>query len=145
MPLSSGCFNTTVTGGAGVPAMDFKAGANGCPKVMEAFVQTLAATASTYALGRSGNTPAQTGTTALAFEDPGNTATSNVTSAVTWGTAPTAPSVWARRCYLPATAGAGMIFTFPKGYGLLASAASFVLWTLAASSASTNCHVVVDE
>lgn len=144
MAIYSGCFNSTVTTTAAA-AMDFKAAAANYPKVMELGLNLGAATASTYALGRSGNTPVQTSTNVLLAEDAGNSAAGQTTQAVTWSTAPTAPSNYFRRAFLPATIGAGIIFTFPRGLTIAPAAASFMVWNLATNSASVNVWGVIDE
>jgi hypothetical protein len=63
---------------------------------------------------------------------------------VAWSVAPTVPAQFFRRVSLPATAGAGVIWTFPRGL-ILAAAGTMLLWNLATNSASTNAWVVVDE
>jgi hypothetical protein len=54
------------------------------------------------------------------------------------------PTAFFRRIALPATIGAGVIWTFPRGL-VLATSASLLVWNLATNSANTNVHVVVDE
>jgi hypothetical protein len=111
---------------------------------MELGVNLGAATASTYGWGRSANTPTQTSPVLVQAEDPGDSA--GLTGcAVAWSVAPTVPAQYFRRAYLPATIGAGIIFTFPRGLILPAGGASLVQWNIAASSALTHVHVVVDE
>lgn len=102
-----------------------------------------AATASTLGIGRPaaiGITPT-TPITWLA-EDPGNPAGTTQT-ALAWGTGPTVPANFFRRVNLPATIGAGVIFTFPKGL-VIAISSSIVQWNITATSAC-NTHVVGEE
>jgi hypothetical protein len=47
--------------------------------------------------------------------------------ATAWSTAPTAPSPFLRRFSIPATLGAGVIFTFPRGI-YVAEGADFCIW-----------------
>lgn len=142
MAIYSLALNTTVTT-TGAAAWDLKAAATNRPAVMEVAVQLGAATASTYGLGRAGNTPTQTSPVLVQAEDPGDPA--GVSGcAVAWSVAPTIPAQFHRRVSLPATIGSGIIWTFPRGL-VLALSASLLLWNLAANSASTNVHVVVDE
>lgn len=144
MAIYSGCFNTTVAT-TGTPSMDFRGSSSNVPRLMEYGINLGAATASTYGIGRSANTPVQTGTTALIAENTADATSGQTTQAVTWSTAPTVPSVFFRRAFLPATIGAGIIFTFPRGLTIASAAATIVNWNIATSSASTNIWAVVDE
>lgn len=142
MAIYSLAINTTVVTTT-VACWDVKAAATNRPAIMELSVNLGAATASTYGFGRAGNTPSQTAPVLVQAEDPGDPA--GVSGcAVAWSVAPTVPTAMLRRVHLPATIGAGIIWTFPRGL-ILATTASAVLWNIAASSASTNVHVVVDE
>jgi len=143
MAIGSLSLNTTVTTTAAA-AWDVKAGATIRAKVMELGINLGAATTSTYGIGRSANTPVQTSPVLLQQEDPNDGAF--VTGcAVAWGTAPTVPAQFFRRVSLPATIGAGIIWTFPRGLVLVTGGSSLVCWNLATNSASTNVHVVADE
>lgn len=126
-----------------VPSWDVKAAANSNPRVMELGVTNGAATACTYGYGRAGNTPTQTGPVLLQAE--GLEAAGLTGCAVAWSVAPTVPSQFFRAWYGPATIGAGMIYTFPRGISLVAAAASLVQWNIAACSAIARVHVVADE
>lgn len=142
MAIYSLGLNTTVTT-TGAAAMDLRASAANSPRIMEVGLNLGAATASTYGLGRSGNTPTQTSPVLVQAENPGDPA--GVSGcAVAWSVAPTVPSQFLRRVALPATVGAGVIWTFPRGL-ILAAAATMLLWNLAANAASTNVWWVVDE
>ena len=136
-------LTTVITSGA--PSFDIKASATNSPKVMEWGINLGAATASTYGLGRPANdgSVAQTAGLALLAENPGDPVGQS-TTAVAWGTAPTVPTTFLRRCYLPATIGAGIIWTFPRGLTLPVSK-GIVCWNIAASSALTHHWVVADE
>jgi len=143
MAIYSLALNTTVTTTA-APAWDIKAASTNQPAVMEVSIQLGAATASTYGLGRSGNTPTQTSPVLLQAEDPARPA-ALTGCATAWGTAPTVPTQFFRRIALPNTIGSGVIWTFPRGLILAAAAASLVAWNLAVNSASTNIYAVADE
>lgn len=143
MAIYSVAVNTTVAGAA-APAWDVKAAASNKPKVMELGINIGAATASTYGLGRSANTPTQTSPVLVQAEDPNDPAGLTGT-AVAWSTAPTVPPIFFRRVFLPATIGSGIIFTFPRGLSLAPAGASLVMWNIAASAAFCYVHVVVDE
>lgn len=142
MAIYSLALNTTVTT-ITAACWDVKSAATNRPAVMELSVNLAAATASVYGFGRAGNTPTQTSPVLVQAEDPGDPA--GVTGcAVAWSVAPTVPTAYARRVSLPATIGAGIIWTFPRGF-VLATGSSAVLWNITANSANTNIHVVVDE
>lgn len=127
-----------------VASWDVKAAATNEPAVMEIGVMNGAATACTYGYGRTANTPTQTSPVLVQAEDEGRPA--GLTGcAVAWSVAPTVPAQFFRRAFLPATIGAGIIFTFPRGIVLAASSSSLAQWNIAASSASVAVHVVVDE
>lgn len=143
MAIYSLSLNTTVTTN-GAASWDVKAAATNEPAIMEIGAINGAATACTYGYGRSANTPTQTSPVLLQAEDEGRPAA--VTGcAVAWSTAPTAPAQFFRRAFLPATIGAGIIFTFPRGIVLASSSASLVQWNNATSSALVSVHVVADE
>lgn len=119
-------------------------GANLGYRLLELGVTINAATASTYGYG----TPAAIGVTptspvTVLTEDRGSTTTGNSTTALAWGTAPTVPTNFFRRVSLPATVGAGIIWTFPRGITVL-KAQTTVLWNLTATSVA-DVWVVVDE
>lgn len=133
--------STVTTNGA--PSWDCKAAANSNPRVMELGVSNGAATAMTYGWGRSANTPTQTSPVLLQAE--GLEAAALTGCAVAWSVAPTIPAQMFRRYYGPATIGAGIFYTFPRGISLAAAGASLVQWNGAASSALIYVHVVADE
>lgn len=142
MSIYSLSLNTTVTT-TGAAAMDAKSAATNTPKFMEIGLNLLTATASTYAIGRSGNVPTQTSPVLLQAENPGDPA--GLTGcAVAWSVAPTIPTAFFRRVSLPATAGAGAILTFPRGLALAVSS-SMLIWNLATNSASMNAWWIADE
>ena len=142
MSIYSLGLNSTVTTIA-ASAMDILAASTNSPKIMELGLNLGAATVSTYGLGRAGNTPVQTSGVAVLQENPADPAGLSKL-AVAWGTAPTVPANFFRRISLPATVGSGVIWTFPRGLTIAASAA-MELWNIATNSASVNAHWVVDE
>jgi hypothetical protein len=144
MAIYSQAQNTTVVT-SGAPSFDIKAAAANSPKLMEYAINLGAATASTYGLGRPANdgSVAQTSGLAMLAENIADP-TGQTTTAVAWGTAPTVPTTFLRRIYLPATIGAGVIWTFPRGL-TLAATKGVVNWNIAASSANTHIWAIVDE
>lgn len=135
----------TTVGTTTVPAFDIKASATNSPRLMELGFINGAATQCTYGIGRPANdgSVAQTSGLAVLAENPADP-TGQTTTAVAWTTAPTVPTTFLRRPFIPATIGAGIVFTFPRGLIMQASR-GIVLWNIAASSAVMNVHVVVDE
>lgn len=128
-----------------VAAWEIRTTATDRPRLMELGITLNAATASVFGLGRPaaiGITPT-TPQTFLA-EDPGDAA-ATVTAAVAWGTAPTSPTGpnYFRRISLPATIGAGVIWTFPKGL-LIPVSSSLVLYLLTTGSVA-DVYAVIDE
>lgn len=104
-----------------------------------------AGTLSPVWLARGANAIVQTGTTAGNPVDPNQNAASG-TVASTWSTAPTTPATVLRRGSIPATAGAGLIWTFPDDLVVMpgSAAANFlVLWnpTGGATGSILNCYI----
>jgi hypothetical protein len=111
--------------------------------VIEIGITIAAATASTFGIGRPqaiGVTP--TSPVTVLAEDPADPA-GTVQTALAWGTGPTVPVSFFRRAALPATIGAGFIFTFPRGL-VIPISSSIVLWNLA-TNAVADVWIVVDE
>ena len=132
------------TGTAAAPQWEVIAAAANKPKIMELGVSQNAATAGVYGFGRPaaiGITP----TTPLTVldESDGNGAAGVTKCAVAWATPPTAPTNFFRRVSTPATVGAGVIWTFPRGLGLPA-AGTVVVWNIG-TNAVADFWAVVDE
>jgi hypothetical protein len=104
-----------------------------------------AATASTFGLARAatvGATP--TTPITLVAEDPASPA-ATATSAIAWATPPVVPTNPNRRITLPATIGAGIVWTFGNQGFVIPASGSLVLWNLATSAAAVDIYAVVDE
>jgi hypothetical protein len=106
-----------------------------------------AATASTFGLGRPtaiGVTPT-TPVTVLA-EDSGDPAGTG-TIALAWATAPTAPTGpnYIRRVSLPATVGAGIIWSWWNGPGLIVPVSSSIVLFNLATNGVADVYAVIDE
>jgi hypothetical protein len=132
---------TNVTGSNA--ATEFIAGATHRAKVVEAGIIMAAATASVFMIGRpaaAGVTP--TAPVLLLPEDIGDSAPECKT-ALAWGTSPTDPTAAFRRPNLPATIGAGIIFTFPRGI-MLAVNGTLVIQNVGTTGV-VDCHLVADE
>ncbi len=99
-------------------------------QILEIGISQVTAVAGTYGIGRPqaiGVTPTTPQT--VLQEDPGEPA-GTVTAAVAWGTGPTVPLNFFRRVTCPATIGAGVIWTFPRGL-FIAVSSSIIVWILA--------------
>lgn len=136
--------NRTSNSTTGNATLELIAGANQGYRLLELGFTLNAATASTFGYG----TPAAIGITptspvTLLAEDAGNTATGNTTTALAWGTGPTIPANFYRRVSLPATIGAGLIWTFPRGINVLKTKTT-ILWNLSTVSV-IDVWTVVDE
>ena len=62
----------------------------------------------------------------------------------TWGTAPTAPAIPWRRYPIPATIGAGIVWTWSEGIVVPAGGA-LVIWQYSALAVTYDFHVYFDE
>lgn len=134
----------TASGTAATAAWEVRSTSTNKPKVMEVGLSINAATASVFGLGRPGAigvTPTSPQT--FLDEADGNAPAGLTTCAVAWGTGPTVPANFLRRASTPATIGAGVIWTFPRGLGLPISG-SFVLWNIGTNSVA-DVWAVVDE
>ncbi len=130
--------NTTINNAA----VEIRTAATNRPKLMELGISQNAATASSWGFGR----PAVIGVTpvnvAFQAEDTGDP--SAITNAsLSWGTSPTAPAIYLRRLSTPASIGAGVIWTFPRGLPVAVSSA-IVLFNITATPVS-DVWAVVDE
>ena len=136
-------LNTTVaTNGAACWGMLAQSDEN--PTIYEVHLDLGAATASTYGFGRAAVAGTQTAGVSVLPHGASNSTMGKSTCAVAWSAAPTIPAQFMRRKSLPATIGAGVIWTFPMGLGV-AAAGEMVVWNLAANSASLNVTVVTEE
>lgn len=110
------------------------------------FMNSAAGGAVTVGIGRPGNTPT-TGTAALGnpedFVDTQTPLASLITAG--WGTAPTVPTVLYRQIVLPATVGAGIVWTWAPGDELQLGTTrnlGIVIWALAQTiAASQTCSL----
>src|SRR5271165_2506957 len=108
--------NLTTGVTTGTAGLELRSASTGRLKVVEIGIWLNAATQSTIGVGR----PAAIGITPTTpingqAEDPGEVSTGAGNTALAWGTAPTVPTQFFRRINFPATIGAGVIVTFPRG------------------------------
>lgn len=143
-------IRTTVATTAAAAA-ELRSASGNIVKVLEVGITLALGTASTYGLGR----PAAVGVTptspiTVLATNPSETA-GTATTAVAWGTGPTVPANFFRRITLPATIGAGIIWTWPPAKFIIgpgnaaAAVASIVVWNLATNSAATDLYFVLDD
>ncbi len=143
MAIQSLSQRTTATAAASA-SWEIRSTAANKPKVMEVGLSQNAATAGVYGLGR----PAAIGVTPTSpqtflDEQDGNAPSANTTCAVAWTTGPTVPANFFRRVSCPATIGAGIIWTFPRGLGIPING-SIVIWIIATAPVC-DAWAVVDE
>lgn len=73
-------------------------------------------------------------------DDPGDPA-SVVNASLSWATSPTVPLIFHRRWNSAATIGVGIVWTFPRGL-IVAASASLVVWNITTALASDiNCAI----
>lgn len=137
MAIYSASQRTSATSAASA-AWEVRSASTNKPKIMEVGLSQNTAVAGVFGLGRPaaiGITPT-TPVTFLGESDGGtgtpgdNEPTGLTTCAIAWGTGPTVPANFFRRISCPATIGAGVIWTFPRGLGL-AQSNSVVVWIIA--------------
>jgi hypothetical protein len=112
-------------------------------KVLEIGISLVTATGCSIGLGRpqaQGITPVP-----VIFQAEENAAnpTAKTSASLSWATTPSIPAIFLRRAFIPATIGAGVIWTFPRGLELPASS-SLVLFNITATPAC-DLWIVIDE
>ena len=120
----------TIVTSAGAATWEIRTTATVRSQLLEIGFSQVTAVAATMGIGRPqaiGITP--TAPVTFLPEDPGEPA-GNTNACVAWGTAPTVPLQFFRRVTCPATIGAGVIWTFPRGL-FVAVSFSLVLWVIA--------------
>lgn len=134
----------TAAGTIAVAGLEIGAGANVGYRLLELGLTLNAATASVFGLGTPGAIGLTPTNVAALAEDGGNTAAANTNGIIAWSsTVPTVPANFFRRLSTPATIGAGIIWTFPRGIITL-KAKTQVLWHITAVSVA-DVWFVVDE
>lgn len=136
------------SGAAAGPVVQFRAaGAARDARVFEIGVFAVTAVAGEVGIGRPAaiaGTP--TGGTAVASgQGYDNVAGAGAAVVDTgWTTPPTSPTTFWRRAMLPATIGAGVIWTFPTGLVVPASGA-FVVWQFTTAAVTYDVYFDFDE
>lgn len=112
-------------------------------RVLEVSLVAVTAVAAQYALGRPAAVGVTPGTTSL-FQRDDTADPACVTSInLTWATSPTAPTIAHRRWGSAATAGVGIIWTFPRGLTIPLSSSLSLSNVVAASTLDVS--VAIDE
>lgn len=135
MPLYEVGF-ASVAAASGAAYCTIHTGASYKARILEIGIAVNAATASSVGLGKPANTPVATTSLLGQAEDPSDPAsTVNVDTA--WSTAPTVPANFLRKFGLPATIGAGLIWSWPSDKPLVLPVSSWLtLWNFGASAGS---------
>lgn len=138
--LSQRTINTVVN----TPAWEIRSASTDKPRLIEMGISQNTATSGEYGLGR----PGQIGlvpTTPQNFvtESDSGASASLSTGAVAWGTAPTSPTYFNRRAMPNAAIGAGVIWSFPRGFDI-PQTSSLVIW-IATAAPVCDVWAVVDE
>lgn len=84
-------------------------------RVLEFSLVQVTGTASSYGFGTPAALGITPGTTTTFIRDDTSLPVCVTTGSLTWGTSPTAPTVYNRRTNTAATIGVGIIWTFPDG------------------------------
>lgn len=146
--MRTGLATTKTSGAASAAIVALRAGSTRDVRVFEVGVFAETAVAGTVGLGR----PAAIGVTPATTTGPigqGNSYDSAGLVGTTimdasWGTPPTAPTIYWRRATLPATIGAGIIWTFPTGINI-PSTTTLVLFQISAAAVQYGIYWDFDE
>jgi hypothetical protein len=116
------------------------------PKIMEIGFTITTATSIAVGLGRPAAIGVTPGTIST-FQAEQNTTdpTAKTTCALTWGTSPTNPTNYLRRFFTPATIGAGVIWTFPRGLYIPPTGTNTVTLSNITAGAVSDVWIVIDE
>lgn len=136
--LAQRTTNTTINNAC----VEWRASASNRPKVLEVSWISATATAVSIGLGRPGAIGVTPVNVLFQADDPGEAA-SVTNGSLSWGTSPTAPSIYHRRTNTSASIGTGIVWTFPRGL-IIPASGSLVIFNITASvAADVNC--VIDE
>lgn len=111
--------------------------------ILELSIVQATGTAQSLGFGRPQAIGVTPGGTSTPIRDEPGSPVCVTTTALSWGTSPTVPLVFARRWNSAATIGVGVIWTFPRGFVIPVSS-SAVVWNITAAVASDIC-VALDE
>lgn len=137
-----------VTTAAAGPIVALRSGSARDIRVFEVGISAVTAAAGEVGLGRpaaAGVTPG-TATGPIAAGNSYDSASVVGTTIIdaSWATPPTAPTVAWKRFQLPATIGAGVIWTFPTGI-VVPTSGTIVLWQFSAAAVTYDVYFDFDE
>jgi hypothetical protein len=110
--------------------------------VLEISIIQVTGTAQSLGLGRPGAIGVTPVNVLFQADDPGDPA-STMNGSLSWGTSPTAPTIYHRRWNSAATIGVGIVWTFPRGLVIPISSSLIVSNISTAVACDINC--VIDE
>ncbi len=112
-------------------------------RLLELSLIQLTATASSHGFGRPAALAVTPGTSALFQRDDSADPACVTNIDLTWGTSPTAPTVYHRRTNTAATVGVGIVWTFPRGI-IVPISGALVCFNITATVA-TDQNWAIDE
>ena len=142
MAIFSVAARTSNTGAA-ASSVTLSTSATNRANILEFGTTLNTATASSLGLGHEVAGTTLGGTANGQPEDMASPQTSPTVVGTTWATQPTTPTQFYRRVSLPATIGAGIIWTFPRGI-LVPVSNNIGLWNISAVPVQ-DCWFVWDE
>lgn len=142
MSLASVAVRTTNVTIANASSQLYTTAAVKC-RLLETGSVQVTGTASSYGFGRPAALAVTPGTLALLQRDDSADPACVTNVALTWGTSPTAPTVYHRRWNSAATVGVGIIWTFPRGLTIPVSGA--VVWFNVTGTVALDTHYACDE
>jgi hypothetical protein len=127
---------STPAAAAGAPYATIHTGSTLVAEIREIGIFLNAATSSSIGLIRAANSPVAS-TSQLGQAQDASRPASTVNVDTAWSTAPTIGSIYLRKVTLPATAGAGLIWTWMPDEPLVISVSSWlVIWNYGGSAGS---------
>lgn len=111
--------------------------------VLETSAVQVTGTAQSQGFGRPAALAVTPGTLALLQRDDSADPACVTNVALTWGTSPTAPTVYIRRWNSAATIGVGIIWTFPRGFRIPVSGAC--VWFNITAAVAMDVNYSCDE
>lgn len=112
-------------------------------RILEVSIVHAAATAATVGWGRPNALAITPGTSTLFQRDDSADPACVTNIDLTWGTSPTAPTVYHRRWNSAATIGVGIVWTFPRGVVIPISGA-FIAFNITAGAIGDH-NITIDE
>jgi hypothetical protein len=138
---SFGITKTTSTAAAAIATLNTTSSKDA--RIWEVGISVSTAVSGEVGLMRPANTPATPSGGGVGVALDTSSGASVTTIANAWGTAPTAGTAF-RRMVLPATIGAGVIWTFPQGL-VVPTSAWLVIWQFSALAVTYSCYFEYEE